>query len=35
MTYILSFFMIALVFAIGWYIFKKYKILDRPGADLK
>jgi UDP-GlcNAc:undecaprenyl-phosphate GlcNAc-1-phosphate transferase len=35
MTYILSFFMIALVFAIGWYLFKKYKILDRPGADLK
>lgn len=35
MTYILSFFMIMLVFSIGWYIFKKYKILDRPGADLK
>ena len=35
MTYILSFFMIALVFFIGRYCFKKWKVLDRPGADLK
>ena len=34
-NYLLSFFMIAAVFFIGWYLFKKYKILDRPGADLK
>ena len=35
LKYILSFLFIALVFAIGWYCFKKWKVLDRPGADLK
>lgn len=34
-TYILSFFMIALVFFMGLYVLKKRKVLDRPGADLK
>ena len=35
LKYILSFVFIALVFVIGWYCFKKWKVLDRPGADLK
>lgn len=35
MRYLLSFLFIAAIFAIGRFVFKKCKILDRPGADLK
>ena len=31
----LEIYIIIFVFAIGWYWFKKWKVLDRPGADLK
>ena len=35
LKYLLSFLFIALVFAVGRLVFKKWKVLDRPGADLK
>ena len=35
LKYLLSFLFIALVFAVGRFVFKKWKVLDRPGADLK
>lgn len=35
LKYIVSFLFIALVFAIGRFVFKKWNVLDRPGADLK
>ncbi|HKL43741.1 MAG TPA: hypothetical protein VJ892_00500 [Candidatus Absconditabacterales bacterium] len=35
MTYILLFVFIFVIFAVGHFLFKKFGILDRPGADLK
>ncbi|HPC34644.1 MAG TPA: hypothetical protein PLP73_03190, partial [Candidatus Absconditabacterales bacterium] len=35
MNYLFSTFFIIAVFFVGRYLFKKFKILDRPGADLK
>lgn len=35
MNYIFSLILILVLFFVGWYIFKKCNLLDRPGADLK